>query len=157
MRLFRDLTEGHFLTVRSALPGWLDPFQRAQLKKAAEQKMPSEFIAVITTGYSDRGWLGTRSAREMGRIRRLLACYQMRFSCISLLALSDECLLLYAKGFERDLSLRDIRSVVGWYSEEVRKLQAACLWMDRRQQKKLLIRAYEDAARTLSHYAVTAA
>ena len=58
MRLFRDLTEGHFLTVRSALPGWLDPFQRAQLKKAAEQKMPSEFIAVITTGYSDRGGLG---------------------------------------------------------------------------------------------------
>ncbi len=113
MRLFRDLTEGHFLTVRSALPGWLDPFQRAQLKKAAEQKMPSEFIAVITTGYSDMGRLGTRSAREMGRIRRLLACYQMRFSCISLLALSDECLLLYAKGFERDLSLRDIRSVVG--------------------------------------------
>ena len=81
----------------------------------------------------------------------------MRFSCISLLALSDECLLLYAKGFERDLSLRDIRSVVGWYSEEVRKLQAACLWMDWRQQKKLRIRAYEDAARTLSHYTVTAA
>ena len=157
MRLFRDLTEGHFLTVRSALPGWLDPFQRAQLKKAAEQKMPSEFIAVITTGSSDMGRLGTRSAREMGRIRRLLACYQMRFSCISLLALSDECLLLYAKGFERDLPLRDIRSVVGWYSEEVRRLQTACLWMDRRQQKKLLIRAYEDAARTLSHYAVTAA
>ncbi len=157
MRLFRDLTEDHFLTVRNVLPGWLDPFQRAQLKKAAEQKMPSEFIAVITTGYSDMGWLGTRSAREMGRIRRLLACYQMRFSCISLLALSDECPSLYAKGFERDLPLRDIRSVVGWYSKEVRKLQAACLWMDWREQKKLRIRAYEDAARTLSHYAVTAA
>ena len=157
MRLFCDLTEDHFLTVRNVLPGWLDPFQRAQLKKAAEQKMPSEFIAVITTGYSDMGRLGTRSAREMGRIRRLLACYQMRFSCISLLALSDECLSLYAKGFERDLPLRDIRSVVGWYSEEVRKLQAACLWMDWRQQKKLRIRAYEDAARTLSHYTVTAA
>ena len=81
-------------------------------------------------------WIGTRSAREMGRICRLLACYQMRFSCISLLALSDECLLLYAKGFERDLPLRDIRSVVGWYSEEVRKLQAACLWMDWRELER---------------------
>ena len=59
MRLFCDLTEDHFLTVRNVLPGWLDPFQRAQLKKAAEQKMPSEFIAVITTGYSNMGWLGT--------------------------------------------------------------------------------------------------
>ena len=157
MRLFRDLTESHFLTVRNVLPGWLDPFQRAQLKKAAEQKMSSEFIAVITTGYSDRGWLGTRSAREMGRIRRLLACYQMRFSCISLLALSDECLLLYAKGFERDLPLRDIRPVVSWYQKDVRRLQDASLRMGRRQQKKLLILAYEDAMRALSHYAVTAA
>ena len=93
----------------------------------------------------------------MGRIRRLLACYQMRFSCISLLALSDECLLLYAKGFERDLSLRDIRPVVSWYQKDVRRLQDASLRMGRRQQKKLLILAYEDVAQTLSHYAVTAA
>lgn len=160
MRLFRDMTEGRFLSVRNTLPGkreWLNPFQRAQLKRAQEQQLPSEFIAVITTGYSDMGRLGTRSAREMRHIRRLLAGYRMRFSCISLLALSDECLSLYAKGFERDLPLRDIRSVVSWYQKDVRRLQDASLRMGRRQQKKLLILAYEDAMRALSHYAATAA
>lgn len=58
MRLFRDLTESHFLTVRNALPGWLNPFQRAQLKKAAEQKMPSEFIAVSQRDTRTWGGLG---------------------------------------------------------------------------------------------------
>ena len=157
MRFFLNRIGRHFFTARNDPPGRLNFFQRAQLKKAEEEKMSSEFIAVITTGYSDMGWFGTRSAREMGRIRQLLACHRLRFSCISLLALSDECLFLYVKGFERDLPLRDIWSVVGWYQKDVRRLQDISLWMDRRQQKKLLIRACEDAVRTLSHYAIIAA
>lgn len=160
MRLFRDMTESRFLSIKNILSGkpeWLNPFQRAQLKKAQEQQLSSEFIAVIATGYSDMGRLGTRSAREMRQIRQLLVCYRMRFSCVSLLALSDECLSLYAKGFERDLPFRHIWSVVSWYQEDVRRLQDASLRMDRRQQKKLLLGAYKDALRTLSYYAAAAA
>lgn len=156
MRLFRDMTESRFLSIKNILSGkteWLNPFQRAQLKKAQEQQLSSEFIAVITTGYSDTGRLGTRSAGEMRQIRQLLVCYRMRFSCVSLLALSDECLFLYAKGFERNLPLRDIRSVVGWYQEEVHSFQTAGPWMERWRQRKRLTQAYANAVRTLSYHA----
>lgn len=40
MRLFRDMTESRFLSIKNILSGkpeWLNPFQRAQLKKAQEQ------------------------------------------------------------------------------------------------------------------------
>lgn len=74
MRLFRDMIESRFLSIKNILSGkpeWLNPFQRAQLKRAQEQQLSSEFIAVITTGYSDMGRLGTRSAGEMRQIRLL--------------------------------------------------------------------------------------
>lgn len=103
------------------------------------------------------GRLGNRNAREMRQIRRLLVCYRMRFSCVSLLALSDECLFLYAKGFERNLPLRDIRSVVGWYQEEVHSFQTAGSWMGRWQQRKRLTQAYANAVRTLSYHAAAVA
>ena len=119
--------------------------------------MSPEFIAVITTGYSDTGRLGLRSAREMRRIRQLLASYRMRFSCVSLLALSDESILLYACGFERSLPLRDIRLVVCWYNEEVRSIQEYHTWMGRRERKQRIMKAYQDSMNRLSHLVSAAA
>ena len=135
----------------------LNLFQQLQLKQAEEQKMSPEFIAVITTGYSDTGRLGLRSAREMRRIRQLLASYRMRFSCVSLLALSDESILLYACGFERGLPLRDIRLVVCWYNEEVRSIQEYHTWMGRRERKQRIMKAYQDSMNRLSHLVSAAA
>lgn len=135
----------------------LSPFRQLQLKRAAEQKLSPEFMAIVTTGYSDMGRLGTRTAREMKRFRQLLSCYQLRFSCISLLTLSDECIFLYAHGFERDLSLRDIRLVVSWYMEEVRSIRKNHGWMGRKEQKQLIAKAYQDSVKRLSHLVSAAA
>lgn len=132
-------------------------FQRRQLKLAAEQKLGRDFIATIASGYSDLGWAGTRRAKEMKKIRELLAHNRMRFSCVSLLALSDETLHLYAYGFERELALKDILPVIEGYREEVRSIQENCPWMGRRRQNELIVRAYKGAVQTMSHFGASAA
>lgn len=131
--------------------------QRRQLKLAAQQKLGRDFIATIASGYSDLGWAGMRRAKEMKKIRELLAHNRMRFSCVSLLALSDETLHLYAYGFDRDLPLKDIQSVIENYREEVRSIQENCSWMGRRRQNELIVWAYKGAVQTLSHFGISAA
>lgn len=132
-------------------------FQRYQLKLAAEQNLARDFIATIASGYSDLGWAGTRCAAEMKKIRELLVRNRMRFSCVTLLALSDETLHLYAYGFERELPLKDILPVIDSYREEVRSIQENCSWMGRRRQNELIIRAYKGAVQTISHFGASVA
>ena len=99
-------------------------FQKRQLKQAAEQHFNDEMLAVVTTGYSDLGGIGTRSTREMKSIQRILGRHRLLFSCISLLALSDEAIRLYNHAFSLGIPVRDAMSIVGQYREDVRGIGA---------------------------------
>ena len=134
----------------------LNFLQRRELHKAMKRKCNGEFCGVIAAGFSDLGRAGVRKPKEMRRIRELLERHSMRFGSITILGLSDEALSLYAYGFDRELSLRDITPVVNGYREEVRSILNNCFWMTRRHKRELLIQVYEDAVRTLSHCAAAA-
>lgn len=95
-------------------------FQRRQLKQAAGQHFSDEMLAVIVMGYSDLGVVGTRSVREMKSIQRILGRHRLLFSCISLLALSDEAIRLYNHAFNMGLPVNEAMRIVGQYREDVR-------------------------------------
>lgn len=129
----------------------LNFLQRLELKRAATCHLSHEQMAVLMTGYSDLGWAGTRPAAEIRKMCDILSRHRLRFGCVTLFSLSDEAIYLYAYGFDRDLSFADIQQAVTAYRETVYGIQKDLVWMGRKKQNKLIVKAYEDAVRTLSH------
>lgn len=125
--------------------------QKRELKRASAYRLSSEQMATLITGYSDLGWAGTRSATEIRKMCDILSRHRLRFGCVTLFSLSDEAIYLYAYGFDRDLSFADIQQAVSAYRETVYGIQKDLSWMGRKKQNRLIVNAYEDAVRTLSH------
>lgn len=129
----------------------LNFLQRLELKRTAACHLSHEQMAVLMTGYSDLGWAGARPAAEIRKMCDILSRHRLRFGCVTLFSLSDEAIYLYAYGFDRDLSFADIQQAVSVYRETVYGIQKDLVWMGRKKQNKLIVKAYEDAVRTLSH------
>lgn len=130
----------------------LNFFQRMEMQKAYDQNLSGEFIAVIAWGHSDIGTGGIRSARQMRAIRKLLCSHRLRFSAISIFALSDEIVQLYAYGFDHNIRLKDIAHVIAGYQEAVQSIRNWGHRLKLETQQQQIMHAYHTARRALFYF-----